>query len=206
MKKRFLLIAAFVCALPLFANAQFNSGSTGADGALDLLTMTCPNNICEVQLPESGILNYTTVNIPSGKLLRFKFNSRNTPVIVLAQGNITISGTISVDADGTIAGTGGFYGGTGNSQNGFGPGGGTSSAGNGRWVGSISLVPIVGGSGGASGGGNYPGGGGGGAIVLASSANISLAPNSVLSASGAANCYYGCQEVRAVQYVLLQIT
>ena len=69
MRKVFLL-AFLVCALPLLAQAQFNSGSTGADGALDLSTMTCPNNTCEVQLPESGVLNYTTVNIPGGSAQR----------------------------------------------------------------------------------------------------------------------------------------
>ena len=191
MRKVFLL-AYLVCALPLLAQAQFNSGSTGADGALDLSTMTCPNNICEVQLPESGILNYTTVNVPQEKTLRFKFNSRNTPVIILAQGNVNISGRVSVDANGIVAGVGGFYGGT-NCQNGFGPGGGVfnTTTSNGRWVGSISLVPIIGGSGGAGGGNcSQQGGGGGGAIVIASSANISLTSGSVLTADGNTLLYY----------------
>src|SRR6185436_4853836 len=83
-------------AFPVHAQT-FSSGSTGEDGALDL--SSCPQ-ICEVQLPESGVLNYTTVNIPSGKTLRFKVNSRNTPVIMLAQGTVTISGAIDVSASG----------------------------------------------------------------------------------------------------------
>lgn len=178
MRKVFLL-AFVVCALPLLAQAQFNSGSTGADGALDL--STCPTAICEVQLPESGVLNYTTVNIPSQKILRFKRNSRNTPVILLAQGNVVISGGIGVDQpklyDGNASfgapGPGGFYAGL-SGQNGFGPGGGIYDPNNiglarAKWVGPLSLVPIVGGSGGAN-----TGCGGGGAIVVASSTSITI--------------------------------
>ena len=49
--------------LPLSVAAQtFSSGSTGADGALDLAA-----GDRRVQLPDSGILNYTTVNIPNGR-------------------------------------------------------------------------------------------------------------------------------------------
>lgn len=155
------------------AAQSFSSGSTGADGALDLSTLSCTN--CEVQLPESGVLNYTTVNIPNGKILLFKKNLRNTPVTLLAQGNVNIAGSIRLNASGRTPGPGGFFGGAAG-QNGLGPGAGTQTSpgpGDARWVGPLSLVPIVGGSGGfgvcANGGG-----GGGGAIVIASSASISL--------------------------------
>jgi len=64
---RGILIITMLLALSLAAQAQtFSSGSTGADGALDL---TAGDR--EVQLPESGVLNYTTVNIPEGKTLTF---------------------------------------------------------------------------------------------------------------------------------------
>lgn len=198
MKKVFLL-AFLVCAAPMLVQAQFNSGSTGADGALDLSIMTCPNNVCEVQLPESGILNYITVNVPQGKYLRFKQNSRNTPVILLAQGNVIIAGEIDVSSPcspnsiGTpcsqqvpssssiqTAGPGGFSGGA-PGKDGFGPGKGIYSANNSQynavWVGALTLVPIVGGSGGASyncGIGFCVGGGGGGAIAIASSTSITV--------------------------------
>lgn len=188
--QRIIFVGGLFVAFAVGANAQFNSGSTGADGALDLSTMTCPANVCEIQLPESGILNYTTVNVPAGKTLKFKSNSRNTPVILLAQGNVTIGGTISIDAFDRIPGPGGFYGGQSNFP-GFGPGGGQVLSGSegGRWVGPLSLVPIIGGSGGAgvrqfSSG---PGGGGGGAIVIASSTSISQAGN--LDARGYAQDY-----------------
>lgn len=159
------------------AQAQFNSGSTGADGALDLSTMTCPGNVCMIQLPESGVLNYTTVNIPTGKYLRFRINSRNTPAVILAQGPVTIAGQLTVSAAYTryggscgggpvFEGPGGFRGST-NGQ-GFGPGGGTPTSPNGKWVGPLSLTPIVGGS------GPYGNGFGGGAVVVASSSSITL--------------------------------
>ena len=96
--------AAFVLAALAAASAQaaFNSGSTGADGALN------PTVNTEIQLPESGILNYTTVNIPSGVTVKFKKNTANTPVFILASGNVTIAGTI--DIRGTDATSTGTYG------------------------------------------------------------------------------------------------
>lgn len=165
--------------LTLIARAQsFSSGSTGADGPLD-----CSNN-CLIQLPESGILNYTTVNVPSNTLLRFKPNYRNTPVILLAQGDVTIGGQIDVAASGRVPGPGGFYGGLINGP-GYGPGAGSGQQ-PGKWLGSLSLVPIVGGSG-SGGCCGLPGGGGGGALVIASSTSIILLPNSVMNANGSAS-------------------
>jgi hypothetical protein len=192
--RRTLITVATLLTLTFTVQAQsFSSGSTGADGALDTSLLNCPGNSCEVQLPESGIFNYTTVNIPGGTTLRFKRNHRNTPVIILAQGNVNIVGTISVSAtnipDLNYPGPGGFFGGGAN-QPGFGPGGGTLVCNNrnGKWVGPLSLVPLVGGSGAA---GmtcfvfDYPlGGGGGGAIAIASSTSIVLSTGANITASG----------------------
>lgn len=184
IRKWLLLIVAFLI-LPISGQAQgFSSGSTGADGALDL-----SSGDRVVQLPESGILNYTTISIPVSRTLRFKSNSRNTPVIMLAEGDVQIAGSIDVsnaylsygccDFDIIIPGPGGFYGGA-LDKPGFGPGGGTTldcSSRHAKWVGPLSLVPLVGGSGGA---GKYcsdsssGGGGGGGAILIASSTSITL--------------------------------
>ncbi|MBL8170050.1 MAG: hypothetical protein JNJ50_17970 [Acidobacteria bacterium] len=96
-----------------------------------------------IQLPESGVFNYTTVNIPVGVLITYKRNSRNTPVTILASGNVTISGVIDVSGGGGSApslpfgggglgGPGGFDGGRGglnlpsffSGLSGDGPGGG----------------------------------------------------------------------------------
>jgi hypothetical protein len=180
------IIVAVLNGSPLFAQT-FSSGSTGADGALDASAWGS-NSVITLQLPESGIFNFTTINIPSGRTLQFFLNSSNTPAVLLAQGNVTIAGTVSVSArnegpnTNRTPGPGGFLGGF-PAGNGFGPGAGQISGGGGpigRWVGPLTLVPIVGGSGGAGVsivqfcqlGQN--GGGGGGAIVIASSGSISL--------------------------------
>jgi hypothetical protein len=152
----------------------FSSGSTGADGALDL---TAGDRT--IQLPDSGILNYTTVNIPAGRTLKFGINSKNTPVTILAQGTVNIAGIIDVSAWGRTPGPGGFYGGAAN-QPGFGPSPGQPIVGqqNATWAGPLSLVPNIGGSGGGGingcGGGGSDGGGGGGAITIASSSSIAV--------------------------------
>ncbi|MEO8011550.1 MAG: hypothetical protein ABI650_07910, partial [Dokdonella sp.] len=51
------LLAVFLVSLPAFA---FDSGSTGADGAL------FPNVDTQIALPPSGVFNYASVNIPVG--------------------------------------------------------------------------------------------------------------------------------------------
>ena len=173
MNKIFGLACLMLIAVSIQAQT-FSSGSTGADGALDL-----SSGSRQVDLPESGILNYTTVNIPR-KILTFRPNLRNTPVILLTQGAVTVNGAIVVSApshlDGTVSinipGPGGYYGAPSGGLPGFGPGGGIAFSAA-IWVGPLSLVPIVGGSGGGS---NNPGdgGGGGGAIVIASSTSISI--------------------------------
>src|SRR5215470_5282156 len=122
----------------------FNSGSTGADGAFS------PTVNTTVTLPASGVLNYTTINIPVGVTVKFTKNAANTPVTILATGNVTIAGTIDIrgnagapPANGTAVGTtggaggpGGFDGGNGatgtvstTGGSGRGPGGGTGSTG-----------------------------------------------------------------------------
>lgn len=118
------------------AQGTFNSGSTGADGAFN------PVSDQQVQLPASGVFNFTTVTIPSGVTITFKKNAKNTPVTILATGNVLISGVINISgADsssgsflvGAPGGPGGFAGGRGgvtgsstdrNGVNGGGPGGG----------------------------------------------------------------------------------
>lgn len=123
---------AFVASLTMFAGtavAAFDSGSTGVDGALVVSQDTV------LQLPESGVFNFTTVNVQTGKTLTFKKNERNTAVTILASGSVTISGTINVNGKvGSYifpgaSGPGGFTGGVGGvmekvGQRGEGPGGG----------------------------------------------------------------------------------
>jgi len=117
-------LAAGACFAPGVASA-FVSGSTGADGALT------PTVNTTVTLPPSGIFNFTSVTIPSGVTVKFLKNATNTPVVILATGDVTIGGTLDVSGgsspgvgsggngatgdDGApgLAGPGGFDGGRG---------------------------------------------------------------------------------------------
>jgi len=131
-----LLSALFVTP----AHAAFDSGSTGSDGPL------APTANVVLQIPANGIFNFTTVNIPTGVTVTFTKNASNTPVYMLATGDVNIIGTIDVSGkasltsgiglfgDRTAPGTGGpggFEGGRGGlpevnrrGGNGLGPGGG----------------------------------------------------------------------------------
>ncbi len=138
-------LAAVLLSSASVSLAGVTSGSTGADGAFN------PTANVSVQLPESGVLNYTSMNIPAGVTVTFKKNGRNTPVTMLVSGDATIAGTISIDGAtptsvfnysiGGIAGPGGYDGGKGGAvadaslwtfggkspntgRAGFGPGGG----------------------------------------------------------------------------------
>jgi hypothetical protein len=145
---RFASIAALCVACALTtqpAAAQtFSGGSTGADGAFNPTTNTT------VTLPANGVFNFTTVMIPSGVTVRFARNAANTPVTLLATGNVIVAGTIDVGggsgggaSGGTflgsnagIGGAGGFDGGSGSNAiassvggTGLGPGGGGAGTG-----------------------------------------------------------------------------
>ena len=141
----------------------FDSGSTGADGVFNPATNT------EVQLPGNGILNYITVNIPTGVTVTFKKNTANTPVYILATGDVTIAGTISLNGtDGNIiypgrGGPGGFDGGLGGTPGlvggkGLGPGGGNEGylptsewrGGGGAGFGTSGTNGVIGGTGGGT--------------------------------------------------------
>ena len=82
-------IAAALLLPPLTVFA-FDSGSTGADGAFN------PSVNTELQLPPDGVFNFTSVNIPNGVTVTFKRNAANTPVVILAQSDVVIEGTIDV--------------------------------------------------------------------------------------------------------------
>lgn len=143
-----LAVSAALCSASAYA--AVNSGSTGADGPFN------PTVNTEVVLPPSGVLNYTTVNIPAGVTVTFKKNAANTPVYLLATGDVTVAGIVDIrggaaTATGTagdgvlgddgvpgVGGPGGYGGGRGgrdDQQNraeiqrggqGLGPGGGTA--------------------------------------------------------------------------------
>ena len=115
----------------------FDSGSTGADGAFS------PTSNTSIVLPANGIVNFTTMNIPSGVTVNISSNPANTAAVILVQGDAVIDGSINISGvDGESAGgrsAGGFAGGipqAAKGGNGKGPGGGlgagnSSSGGNG---------------------------------------------------------------------------
>src|SRR2546426_2754362 len=127
--------------LPVSAQT-FSSGSTGADGAL------APTGNTTVPLPPDGVLNFTTVNIPAGVTVTFAKNAANTPVTMLAAGDVTIAGSINISGSvgvvggspsplfnpGGLGGPGGYNGGQSGSSGltnnggsaGQGPGGGAA--------------------------------------------------------------------------------
>jgi len=128
------------------ARAQtFSSGSTGADGAFNP-----PTGTTTLAPPASGVFNFTTVNIPAGATVRITRNATNTPVTLLASGNVTIAGIVDIRAadgaaskvnatgigtNGGAGGPGGFDGGSGAAAvvstaagTGLGPGGGIGSS------------------------------------------------------------------------------
>lgn len=150
----------------------FSSGSTGADGAF------APAANTTLTLPPTGIFNFTTVTVPAGVTVTFARNTANTPVTILATGDVTIAGSINVNgADGVpgsfggpiinlggAGGSAGFAGGNGGGGDGVslpsagqGPGGGiignnfcvSCTAGTyGAPSSFVSDLPLFGGSGG----------------------------------------------------------
>jgi hypothetical protein len=123
----------------------FNSRSTGADGAFNPTTNTT------LALPYNGAFNFTTINIPAGVTVTVTRNATNTPVTLLASGNVTIAGTI--DVSGSPGGNAAAGTGLGNNGGAGGPGGFDGGAGG------NGVISNAGGS------GLGPGGGGGATIT-----------------------------------------
>ncbi|MGE0133472.1 MAG: hypothetical protein AB7U82_35800 [Blastocatellales bacterium] len=132
-KKLFTVIfgAAFIAATAAAASAQtFSSGSTGADGPFAPAAPPQGQTVEVVlTLPPSGVFNFTTVTIPQGVKVTFIRNAKNSPVVILATGDVRIEGSISVAGQpvpsqgstylynstnyGGVGGPGGFNGGSG---------------------------------------------------------------------------------------------
>ena len=131
------ILSVVLLALPSAAQS-FSSGSTGTDGAF---TPSCTPTPCTVvvPVPDTGVFNFTTVTIPVGVTVTFTPNAENTPVVMLATGDVTIAGTLDVSGQNAgvadlsgRGGPGGFAGGTGGNivtgttgSTGLGTGGGT---------------------------------------------------------------------------------
>lgn len=130
MKKETFLLGAFSLLIwNASAHAAFVSGSTGVLGVFN------PTSNTVVTLPPDGVLNYSTITIPTGVTVTFQKNAANTPVYMLATGDVAINGKIDVSGTNAVGtsigrgGPGGFDGGSagsvgGNGGKGLGPGGG----------------------------------------------------------------------------------
>lgn len=161
--KRFSMTTALFLTLlqvSVASSAVFVSGSTGSDGDF------APAANTVLQIPDSGVFNFGTVNIPSGVTVTFKKNAQNTGVTILAVGDVTINGAIDLSGSSGnyiiagVAGPGGFDGGVGgvvngNGRRGQGPGGGVGGT-------ARTNSDYAGGCGG---GGAFSGAGGGGATI-----------------------------------------
>jgi hypothetical protein len=152
-----LCLALLTLAMMLTSNAvaQFSSGSTGADGALDYTGKTGTFVFDPTQFnpslhpPGQNVYNFTTITIPSTVTLVLSSQSLTGPVFWLAQGDVHIDGFINVSGhDGpapggdpslrvpAAPGPGGYAGGVGGiaagvfkaspAGSGFGPGGGAA--------------------------------------------------------------------------------
>ncbi len=138
MKAKTQLLAAVLLAVSSLAPAWAQSFDAGSNGSLGALNVTDAD--LTVDLPPDGRLHYTTVNVAAGRTLRFKRNALNTPVYLLAQGDVVINGGVSVDGGnapgsppiGGAGGPGGFDGGKPGfgaefpPGDGYGPGGGVA--------------------------------------------------------------------------------
>jgi hypothetical protein len=168
-KRCFAIVGAtlslFCAAVTLQAQNNFSSGSTGADGAFS------PTVSASVAVPESGVFNYTTINIPVGVTITYTRSSTNKPLTILASGDVVIAGTINIDGKpgnnnglGGLGGPGGFNGGSG----GYGfdqsfsgvPGDGPSGGGGGIGGATVTGTNIGDGGGGGYGLAGSNGGGG----------------------------------------------
>lgn len=150
----------------------FDSGSNGSYGPMNITANTT------LQVPPDGIFHCTTITVGAGKNLTFTNNERNTPVYLLAQGEINVEGIIRLNGTGSSStrggnpGPGGWGGGnpvmTGFTRRGagFGPGGALHQELSTYNYGNPLLIPLIGGSGTDS--------GGGGAILLASNISINI--------------------------------
>jgi hypothetical protein len=188
---------------------RFNSSGSGSwaqTTSCSNTDATRPEISCGVVQTSSGgpevcILRAHGLTIGAGHTLEI---IGDRPVIIAVEGDATIAGTISADADGTTPGAGGnwscgssqggngegdtgrFNGASGGGGGGFSSRGGAGGTGNtdgnhqtggaaGQPRGNVNLSPLVGGCAGGQGGGcSAAGGAGGGAIEIAASGKLTI--------------------------------
>ena len=194
MRCKILVPIAVMLGVSKIQAQTFNSGSNGSDGALNLAT---PGTILfdprALNLDADGdnVYHFTTINIGPGVIVKLRANLVPGPVFWLAQGTVTIAGTIDLNGENghpsnslpaarvpSVAGAGGYSGGVGKfganlAQPGAGPGGGLvfpiyqggqnfPYGSGGNFTGNAFLVPLIGGSGGGGSPNEESNGGAGG--------------------------------------------
>ena len=102
-----------VTSLPALGQDRFDAGSDGSYGAINVT-----EGEVALDIPVDGVFHCTTINVATDATLRFNRNANNTPVYLLANGDITIDGTLDISGGrgdttrGGQSGPGGFDGGT----------------------------------------------------------------------------------------------
>lgn len=150
------------------------------------------------------VFKYSSVNIRTNTMIKFKNHPSHAPVIWLVSGDVVVAGTLDLSASAKSdtepfgePGPGGFRGAYYGQNFGFGPGAplvlgivGVYSQGyeafgqrNDSVYGNSQIIPLIGGSGGSSQNGIQSfGGGGGGAILVASRTSVTI--DGSITASG----------------------
>lgn len=93
MKPQDLIVSTVLFAASTAA-AAITPLSDGSDGAFH------PTGSITLDLPDDGVFNFTTIDIPTGVTVRFRHNAADTPVILRATGAVSIAGVIDVSAGG----------------------------------------------------------------------------------------------------------
>jgi len=183
------------CVAATLHGQPFPSSSTGADG--NLIANTGVTTFTAAPVGGGSVYNFNTIQIAPGSTLKLSGAAFPGPLYFLAQGAVTVGGTIDLSGQSgsvpttpaqrtgpTIPGPGGYGGGAASFAGnpalaGLGPAGGAVNlnncgigAGGGGFTGNQFLVPLVGGSGGGGNAGS--GGAGGGALLIASSVSITV--------------------------------
>ena len=123
-----MFAATFIGSIPAEAQITFSSGSTGADGALNITAagVTYFDPVALHLTANTNIFNFTTITIALGSALVFSELKFHGPVYFLAQGDVNINGYIFIGGGNSpgptataaeqsisFAGSGGYSGGLG---------------------------------------------------------------------------------------------
>lgn len=154
MKTGHYVVATLLAGSMVAWAQQFDPGSDGSFG--DFVSKPGANVLA---LPSDGVLRCRTFTVQEGHAVEFKQNKANTPVWILATGDIVVQGLVNVSGSraasgspsGGLPGPGGFRGGNARTDGqlggaGFGPGGGQGYTGSpDAWDSSNTAAPGSGG-------------------------------------------------------------